>query len=160
MPSASSIDDAPVFNLGPLTSTWSAPASCITNGFNTAIAMTVSPNDGPFIMDMTECRGTVWDDMDECFPDGGEYMSIVTEIENKPEPTYGAHFYHSPGLECPEGWYTAGAATMNDNVVEKTGTLFDIHTTMSIEDIGYKPYNQHFADALDAGETAIWCCPS
>ena len=110
---------------------------------------------------MTECRANVWDDMDECFPDGDDFMSIVTSIENKAEPTYGGHYYHSPGQQCPEGWYTAGAATMNgDGDLEQNGAIFELQATRPIEDVYYKALNQQFAEALDDSETAVWCCTS
>lgn len=161
MPTATSIEGEPVFNLGPLTSTWSAPSSCYTNGFNTALAYNILPEEGILLNSILGCAFNVWDEMDDCFPDGGDFMSTITSLSNKPEPTYGGHYFHSPGRECPEGWYTAGAATMNsESDVEKTGIMFETYATKSIGDVYFKPYGQRFADGLDAGETGIWCCPS
>lgn len=161
MPTASTIEGNPLFNLGPLTSTWSAPSSCVTNGFNTALALAINPDDGVYYDTFFSCGSEVWEAMDECFPNGEEYMSIVDENENRAAATFGGHYFHSPGLECPEGWFTAGAATMNgDGDVEKTGTMFDVFATKSVDDIFQKPFAQRFADGLDADETGLWCCPS
>lgn len=161
MPTAATIEGNPLYNLGPLTSTWSAPSSCMTAGFNTALAYTISQDEGVLVDTYLDCKEELWDRVTECFPSGSEYMSIVTSNEEKAEPTYQGHFFHSPGLQCPEEWFTAGAATMmEDGKVVKTGEIFEFYETASAEDIYYKPYAQRFADGLDAGETAIWCCPS
>lgn len=94
MPSATSFPEYTLSNLGPLTTTYTPPASCATQSARTILAYNEAPNDMRMAL---SCNGSV--SYDGCFPSGSAFdeeasRSVLTlDIATL--------LYYSPGLACP-----------------------------------------------------------
>lgn len=152
MPSISTLDGFTFTNWGPVTTTFTAPASCATNTNNMMIALNTTV--------------PIWEYAAQCSTFG--YYDCIPTGTATPTLTYGDNpnvyyqaAYNSPGLYCPSDWATVGvAARHGDNPVSSSGIL-SLSTTTSV--------NPNFPqwegpatllmDLLDPGETAVMCCP-
>lgn len=130
MPTTSVIDDFVFGNLGPLTTTFTAPASCATippqpviyQAKNTkypfpskeAAATTVYPDQ--WRLGSVRCGE---DPRDECIPSAQGYQKSHVNGQTL------AYNYYSPGVYCPSGYTTAGvkAGTSASGIFTQTGSF-------------------------------------
>ncbi|KAJ5729257.1 uncharacterized protein N7483_003765 [Penicillium malachiteum] len=156
MPSVSVLSQMTFSNLGPLTTTFTAPSSCSTLG-RTGIGLTDFPT------------GIFWDtncSIDpsnpepswSCFPEGSAPSPTATQVSAN---DYLQVSYFSPGLYCPSGWKTVGAAVRDGDSISSNGA-FNYYTTPIPTSIpGAFPDEANLLmQVLADGETAALCCPS
>ncbi|KAH6982577.1 hypothetical protein EDB80DRAFT_735947 [Ilyonectria destructans] len=155
MPTATSISGYSLTNNGPLTPTFTAPASC-----STPFAISISPVTDPTLFQwQVQCDALPPAD---CNPSGSIIRSIDSSAEGS-NPNAGMILvYHSPGLVCPAGWATVGtAAKLNPTSTIISGAFNQSDEIPTGSHLGFfKPYLDVFLAALDPGETAALCCPS
>lgn len=160
MPTATSLSGLSLTNNGPLTTTFTAPASCSTAAFETVLGEAAYPS---FILWAAQCQ---WLPPADCNPSGSAIRSIISAAEGA-NPTAGMIMvYHSPGLVCPSGWATVGAAAkLNPTSTSISGAFNQSNViptdSQAIGDaVGFwEPALDIFMAALDPGETAVVCCP-
>lgn len=168
MPS-SSFSMYTLVNLGPLTTTFTAPESCTTTpiGYGHKESQWL----GPFWM--ADCEQATFSD---CMPSG----SAMDEQARSAWPTTAAPrympiTYHSPGNVCPSGWATVGSVEKDAAGNATTSWDFDPGVTSWFEQtpavytarrsdtettlIYGTPFHVMWADALEPEETGIACCP-
>ncbi|KAL4888085.1 hypothetical protein BDV59DRAFT_149826 [Aspergillus ambiguus] len=98
------------FNRGPLTTTFTPPASCL----QTLSSVSYYVGD---TAESTTFYGHWFDDTGvTCLPTGTVPESILAS------PTYWGTYWYSPGLYCPTGWSTAGLLDTTWNGLEVTGS--------------------------------------
>lgn len=154
MPTATSISGSSLTNNGPLTTTFTAPASCST-AYQIMIGATSNPD---FFQWAAQCE---WLPPADCNPSGSVIQSIYSSAEGS-NPTAGMIIvYHSPGLVCPSGWATAGAAAkLNLTSTSISGVFNQSDAIPTGSQFGFfEPELDVFLAALDLGETAVVCCP-
>lgn len=155
-----SLSNYNLWQLGPLTTTFAAPASCVTATDYRSIADVDFP--GTDIL-KEACEERQWG---ECLPSGSALDTHFSHaISSSTRGFYMPYFY--PGLHCPSGWSTAGVAEKSGVGTAPslsgifTGTSFHqpgVSTTRSVPFIN--PMPNILLEALHAGETAILCCPT
>jgi hypothetical protein len=69
--------------------------------------------------------------------------------------------FYSPGLICPAGWTTAGAAAkLGPSSSSVSGAFTPTNNAIPTGIDGFfEPMLDVFVAALDPGETAVVCCP-
>ncbi|KAH8174770.1 hypothetical protein LIA77_06189 [Sarocladium implicatum] len=149
-------------NIGPLTTTYTAPSSCSTAVDNTAVALKRNPG-LPYAYpscDVDKDDWYRWPSLKDCLP-GGKALEEV-HVPNDPHIRY-----HSPGLHCPASWATAGVAVKGrSDSISVTGAFSTefidswAETMSTLAAPRVNPWPNKLASALEAGETAILCCPS
>jgi hypothetical protein len=149
MPTSTAISGIGLSNLGPLTTTFTPPPSCVQSSGRTMFA---KPTD-PLPVGYVDC---IWN-MENCFPS-------PSQLPTETAPPYTEEVaYFSPGIACPSGWTTAGTAALplgggpyfspevsgGFELPEYYGLFFHDHP------------EDHFilANAITYGETAVQCCP-
>ena len=163
----STLSGVELINFGPMTTTWTAPASCTNSVSLAGVALTQILHPPQFY---ERCDFDDWAGgprYGDCLPDGSSMDDLVrsrTTIAN-PAAYVG---YYSPGYHCPADWTTAGVAEMSaDGSLSATGAFsmteftlgFGVGTT-EIEPLPTSnPWYNKMAHALDEGETAVLCCP-
>ncbi|KAH9208228.1 hypothetical protein DL95DRAFT_414975 [Leptodontidium sp. 2 PMI_412] len=156
MPTATSISGWSLLNVGPATTTFTEPASCAT-AYRTVIAPATDP---ALPLWNVHCP---WVPPADCNPSGSIVQSIISSAEGT-NPTDGLFIvYQSPGLVCPSGQATVGAAEKpNPTSISVSGAfnLSDAIPTGGSYTVFFEPPLDVFLAALDPGETAILCCPS
>jgi hypothetical protein len=183
MPSVSSLSQFTIINLGPLTTTWTAPQSCATQT-TVYLAASATP-------DVAVIAATCGASPDEnCYPGATTQIDeIYTMIENL---DIGAIPYFSPGSICPDKYTTAGIAVKDGSgklvsssglfapttsgtrtigpglmTYTTTATEYLAHNTTSVSVTTgtttfvplYNPAWNVMMEALAASETAVVCCP-
>lgn len=157
MPTATSAIGHVLSNLGPLTETFTAPASCATLQDKVQIALATQPEGNQFV---PECK--VWT-YGDCYPSGSAIDSGLASLDWE-NPAKGFTIdYFSPGIVCPTGWTTAGVATKSEGgSITSSGPAFVLPTTESIGSrfhIYVNPTPNILIGAMDPEETAVLCCP-
>ncbi|KAJ5414062.1 hypothetical protein N7509_000689 [Penicillium cosmopolitanum] len=149
MPSASTISGYTYENWGPVTTTFTPPASCAT----ASNKIEVGPSDSsrPIFRYGLQCE-TVggW----ECYPSAT--IETTTTPDTNPTQFFKAHYY-SPGLYCPADWVTVGVASWDgdgDKSLITSGVLAPPTTAEIVQRDG-----EVFLGILDKSETAVICCP-
>jgi hypothetical protein len=152
MPTVTSLSGYSLTNLGPLTTTFTAPASCST-AYDIDVA-SIGLNLGW----VADCSYMVPDD---CYPYGSAIDPINSAIQKGNPAADNVIGYQSPGLICPSGWTTAGVATkLNPTSTITSGTGFNTSGWIDPKFPEFFPqYLDVLLDALDPNETAIACCP-
>jgi hypothetical protein len=155
MPTATSILDSGLLNNGPLTTTFTAPASCST-AYNTGIAYADHLSYIDWSIDCKNHRPL------DCDPPGPVITSVASAQDAGNPVAEDIILYHSPGFDCPSGWTTAGAATKINPTSSIVSGAFSINITAAIPS-GF-PFFQdtwpdELASTLDPSETAFACCP-
>ena len=140
MPSATSFSGYNLLNNGPLTTAFTAPATC-----STAFVMLGLATDPAAVQWDAQCD---WVPPADCNPSGSVIQSIIS-AQNNNAAAADVIVYHSPGLVCPSGWATVGAAAKLNPMSTSTSGAFN--PSVPLLDV--------FMSALDPGETAILCCP-
>ncbi|KAJ5819279.1 hypothetical protein N7474_004870 [Penicillium riverlandense] len=160
MPSVSVLSEYTFANWGPLTTTWTPPASC--QSFHTdylGIAHTSAPE-----LNLGQVSCGVPTNPWGCLPTG-----TITDL-----PTATSWFkdirkyalyenYYSPGLDCPSGWGPVATASRNGTkTVEWNGAIGATTTSDRASDVFLFPNvpNNVFLQVLAPSETAVLCCPT
>jgi hypothetical protein len=154
MPTATSLSGYSLTNNGPLTTTFTAPASCST-AYETMLGAATDPT---FLQWEAQCE---WLPPADCNPSGSAIQSIDSSAEGG-NPTAGMIIvYHSPGLVCPSGWATVGAAAkLNPTSTSISGAFNQSAAIPTDYQSGFfEPELDVFLEALDPGEIAVVCCP-
>ncbi|VUC28781.1 unnamed protein product [Clonostachys rosea] len=143
-------------NIGPLTTTFTAPSSCATKSDNLAwysqYDTTTTGLRDRYIGGSCEDAA-----LGACRPSGEAIDKIISA---SPTPS-SLMLYHSPGIACPSGWTTAGTLKGGP---EPTGS--GIFNQDALKPWGNESayqvilIPQLFANALDADEIMALCCPS
>lgn len=152
MPTATSLSGYSLINNGPLTTTFTAPASCSTP-YDVAIARSSHPT-----LFQWDAQCDVLPPAD-CNPAGSALRSLISSAEGS-NPTAGMFIvYHSPGLVCPSGWSTVGVATKVSPTSMSISGAFNQSRNITNHYLGFEPQMDLVLAALDPGETAAACCP-
>ena len=145
-----------VTNMGPLLTTFTAPASCTTGRELLKIASSES-----IFVDawFNQCGSQVlMGTLKECWPSGAATVDEFVS-RNYRNPTTGLLGYYSPGIACPAGWTTAGVTTRNtDGSPGSASGAFSLPAP-TITRPDYLDFIPGFAQIIDPGETAAVCCP-
>lgn len=154
-----------ISNLGPLTTTFTAAASCETQ--NLALADRRAPfnfldeEDTPVLW-RSECDFPSL--ASDCQPSASEYWDLHTSFKSGDIEGYqGWAVYHSPASICPSGWDTVGLASLYSGAGSASQSgIFTKNArpdpTLSLD--GWPLYAADWlVGALEEGEQMIWCCP-
>jgi hypothetical protein len=96
MPSVSSLSSISLSNLGPLTTTFTPPPSCLQS--NVATMFAPASSESPI--------GHV-----DCKVEPSRCLPSQPQLPTETAPPYSPEIvYFSPGLVCPAGWKTVGSA--------------------------------------------------
>ncbi|KAF5675529.1 hypothetical protein FHETE_2526 [Fusarium heterosporum] len=153
MPTATGYFGYSVHNLGPLTTTFTAPSSCAT-GTDHVIYANVSSN--AVFYGAPTCDFASFAD---CIPSGKSWDSVYRQTTTFVQ---GQFLYYSPGIACPSGWKTAGALARGESgSVSASGVL-----SYSASNAGGNTYaralhpSEVWLEVLEPSETLVYCCPS
>lgn len=169
MPTATAFFGQVVTNLGPLTTTYTAPSSCATNGVNILQEYRTPGHRkaNNFGLVDGKCTFESWGDY---IPSAKAYDDTVAAYTDSPQ---GFIPIYSPGLYCPSGWTTAGTAvgsskptgsSVHDTPANASGIFTqDPWPYPQSSDIDAPaaplPLVKALLDVIDGSETVIWCCP-
>ncbi|CAK7237465.1 hypothetical protein SBRCBS47491_009984 [Sporothrix bragantina] len=156
MPIATAVNGYSLLNNGPLTTTFSAPSACITDNVVLAPASLTYPI---AIAYYASCDYT---QPASCRPSGRPYEALVSKLGHDDPQLNEEVVYYSPGLICPAGWTTAGMATKDASSSLTMSGALDVTSYLPTATGRFfaDPAPAVLVDALDAGETAVLCCPS
>ncbi|KAF4442841.1 hypothetical protein F53441_11631 [Fusarium austroafricanum] len=112
MPTATEYFGITATNLGPLTTTYTPPAACVTA--TTDHLVYGLKNSLGYAFGVPKCG---LDPYGECLPSGSAIDVIASNYKSR-KSGQGTDPYHPPGLYCPHGWTTAGVLAHGD----KTGS--------------------------------------
>jgi|SRR5688572_17703804 hypothetical protein len=149
-----------ITNVGPLTTTFTAPSSCST----ATDFYVIAPKDdwSTAIYGRPDCERPT---LGKCFASG----EAGDEIAKSAYESLGQGFipYFSPGLHCPAGWTTVGtvahAGKADSTSLDSEGFFtndlnpFDDSTDPRA---AFLPVATLLVDALAPSETLVWCCPT
>ncbi|KAF5602083.1 uncharacterized protein FSUBG_7918 [Fusarium subglutinans] len=155
MPTATTYFGIGLINNGPLTTTYTPPASCITA--TTDQIFFAHPDSITIGYGAPTCETT---SMGKCLPSGSNYDKLSSYLND-----HGGEDiidYYSPDIACPEGWTTAGTLAHGNQTgsVEKRG----VFTQTRIAPPGVSFINpimlveRVWLDALTPSETLAYCC--
>lgn len=168
------LDGFDYLNAGPLTTTFTAPASC-TGRMGLIPRDTIFETINAFRVDES-CTGPA-PGLSDCWPSG----SVVDQDFSTRWPP--AVYYHSPASLCPAGWTTVGSVVKNEDGHLATSWDFGTQssrfvsyreaartrtystttsTTNAVMLFNHDPWiywHARWAAALSPGETGIACCP-
>ncbi|KAK2729463.1 hypothetical protein CKAH01_10146 [Colletotrichum kahawae] len=169
----STISQIALVNIGPLTTTWTAPSACATITNPPYLAQSYQAAAGiPYWTE--DCAALLTDDpFNECVPSGTKMNEDWASRKDNPMID-NVVYYHSPGTICPSNWTTVGVAARGDGTsysldgiyADPTFTLIESNsrTTHTVTQSGAQPRMQPvvnmFMSALEPRETAVACCPS
>ncbi|KAJ5819348.1 hypothetical protein N7474_004939 [Penicillium riverlandense] len=160
MPSISVLSGFTFHNWGPLTTTWTPPASCQSvQNDNLYIAKTSAPT-----VDLGSVSCGVSADPWGCYPTGTITITDLPTATSWFQDPHKNHFYqqyYSPGLYCPSGWGPVATASRNGTkTVEWNGAFNPAVPSPSSVYFAYaNVVNNVFLQVLDPRETAVLCCP-
>ncbi|KAL2810796.1 hypothetical protein BJX63DRAFT_433892 [Aspergillus granulosus] len=145
MPIQSSLSQFTFINHGPLTTTFTAPRSCPSQERFVQIAARSSPQLGEWLADCSLTYG-------DCLPSG----TVTPAATDTDSPLAAFELpYFSPGLHCPSGWETVGAAWQTAGGISTDG----VYASLAAHTIYRWPVDI-LPSLLSSGETAVLCCPS
>lgn len=155
--------DATLLNVGPITTTYTAPATCTPTPVEW---LGVIPNSGPASglmanMGPLGCDGQV-NIMTQCLPSEIEVYKTQSDLRNL------QHYYvtyYSPAGACPVGWETKGiAAAFENSSTSSSGEIFSATLPSDLPGVETYfrrlPYADFFIHNLEVSETAVFCCPT
>ncbi|KAF5711555.1 hypothetical protein FMUND_8950 [Fusarium mundagurra] len=119
MPTSTEFFGVTAHNLGPLTTTFTAPSACATGTDHHVIVNGSAPSE---VWGQPTCG---LKDRGSCMPSGKSYDSLrsVTTPLNR-----AWYHYYSPGIACPSGWTTAGNIVKDgDSSLSASGVFFRAH---------------------------------
>ncbi|CAG7560678.1 unnamed protein product [Fusarium equiseti] len=151
MPTATEFFGFSAHNLGPLTTTFTAPSSCATG---TDHIVFVNASDPVRMEGVPTCGAETFGD---CLPSGSDRDTVLYQTT---EWVQGQYFYYSPGITCPSGWRTVGALKHDGEDSSASGAL----ASPTWRDDGRFPSplppQEFWLGLLDPSETLAFCCPS
>lgn len=173
MPRTTQFFGAPLTNIGPLTTTYTAPASCATGyrQWDVRLKDTVHTTLHYGFIGAAGTACTV-ESLSDCVPSGAKF----DELQRAATTTYNNGYlaYFSPGLHCPSGWETAGVAVGSGRPTSGA----DLHATptnasgiFTKDPWPYKPSRsnltmpanlpgvKYYMSMIKDSETIILCCP-
>ncbi|KAL2019157.1 hypothetical protein VTK56DRAFT_10029 [Thermocarpiscus australiensis] len=154
MPTVTTFANFVVSNLGPVTTTFAAPASCITGTGNLEVGFSASPLDDLWQTDCGPLAGSVG----QCQPSGAAIEAFYSSNYLSASP--GFLPYYSPGIVCPAGWTTAGVTSRNtDGSPGSASGAFSFPAPTETEP-SFLQQITALAQVIDPGETVAVCCPS
>ncbi|KAJ4113891.1 hypothetical protein NW768_011421 [Fusarium equiseti] len=151
MPTATEFFGFSAHNLGPLTTTFTAPSSCATG---TDHIVFVNASDPVRKGGVPTCGGERFSD---CLPSGSARDTILHQTT---EWVQGQYFYYSPGIACPSGWRTVGALKHDGDESSASGALASPTWGDFEGALRPLPPQQFWLGLLDQSETLAFCCPS
>ncbi|KAL2131160.1 hypothetical protein VTI74DRAFT_5447 [Chaetomium olivicolor] len=152
MPTVTSFANFVVSNLGPITTTFTAPASCTTEQL--VVGFSASPLDDIWQTDCGPLAGSVG----QCRPSGAGIDAFYSRNYLSASP--GLLSYYSPGIVCPAGWTTAGVTSRNtDGSPGSASGVFNFPAPTKTQP-SYLQWITALGQVIDPGETAAVCCPS
>lgn len=159
MPSVTTINGYTFNNLGPLTTTFTPPASCTTGTANLQIAVTDSEISSLFLQYAQQCSTVAGLD---CAPPGSKSHTQPTSTVNLNPTQIFNRVYYSPGFYCPSGWSTAGVAEYSNGTVTGLGVFKTTATPTHYPDgpAEFELPGTLLMSLLDPSETAVVCCPA
>src|SRR4051812_13275867 len=93
-------------NLGPLTTTYTPPASCATGTNSVFLGLKTAPERIIWMDNCADNLGT--HTLGDCYPSGTAVDAGAQAAQTRLDSVFLA--YHQPGYFCPAGWTTAGVA--------------------------------------------------
>ncbi|RTE83933.1 hypothetical protein BHE90_001520 [Fusarium euwallaceae] len=141
-----------ITNLGPLTTTYTAPAECATATENIQFIQA----DLPWVPAAWGYPSCVPGDYGKCIPSGDAYDKLAKEHYY----TWQQEFfpYYSPGLVCPKGWTTAGEYAKSKGTPTKG--MLTAQPDWNITEPAFLPLTSVWTSVLEDSETLVYCCPS
>ncbi|KAI6777121.1 hypothetical protein HG530_001066 [Fusarium avenaceum] len=155
MPTATQYFGVAITNLGPLTTTYTAPSSCLTattDHIQYAISGSLE-----YVIGSPKCTA---DSLGKCIPSGSVLDSMVAEMFGR-QSGQGFQHYYSPGVYCPHGWTTAAvlAHGQKTDSVERSGFFTATARGNWSMPQGMRP-DDEWLNILEPSETLAYCCPS
>lgn len=151
MPTSTEFFGVTAHNLGPLTTTFTAPSACATGTDHHVIVNGSAPNE---FWGQPTCgiknRGS-------CMPNGKSYDSLRSVTTPLDRVWY---HYYSPGIACPSGWTTAGNLVKDgDSSLSASGVFSRPLRTATFEAQPLEP-SDFWGQIMNVSETIALCCPS
>jgi hypothetical protein len=154
MPTATEFFGFSAHDLGPLTTTYTAPSSCSTG---TDHHVFVNASDPVRAFGAPTCGLKTYGD---CIPSGSSWDSVYRQTT---EFVQGQYLYYSPGIACPSGWRTVGTLAHDvDDKASASGAL----ATPNWDELnslvgGLNPLHptEFWLGVLEPSETLAFCCP-
>ncbi|QPC76772.1 hypothetical protein HYE68_007524 [Fusarium pseudograminearum] len=153
MPTATEFWGFNAHNMGPLTTTFTAPSSCSTGTDHHVFVNASSP---VRIFGVPTCGPMTFGD---CIPSASAWESIH---EQTTEFVQGQYAYFSPGLACPSGWSTVGTLAHggdDDDKASASGAL-ESPDWDEFRNPNYLHPTEFWLGLLEPSETLAYCCPS
>ncbi|TDZ24524.1 hypothetical protein Cob_v002399 [Colletotrichum orbiculare MAFF 240422] len=160
----STLSQYAINNVGPLTTVFTAPESCVTPPPDLHLAFSqtgVSEANFTNPFWRKTCGPALYGD---CYPSGSQIDAAWASASEKGFSDFYTIDYFSPASACPDAYTTVGLAVKGANgEVESsgafvppvvTGPAFIPHGPM------YNPPLNLLMEALEKGETAVMCCPA
>ncbi|KAM0194388.1 hypothetical protein ACHAPI_007149 [Fusarium lateritium] len=160
MPTATGYFGHSVHNLGPLTTTFTAPSSCATGTDHIVYASLTAD---PILFGAPTCEVVPFAD---CIPNGEEWDSVNGQTTTFVQ---GQFVYYSPGLACPSGWETVwsldrGDSTSGSVTVSSLSSASRLISSVQKDIDAGRPRLMHptevWKEVLEPEETLVYCCPS
>ncbi|KAF4434712.1 hypothetical protein FACUT_7771 [Fusarium acutatum] len=151
MPTSTEFFGVTAHNLGPLTTTFSAPSACATGTDHHVIVNGSAPYE---VWGQPTCG---LQDRGSCFPSGKSYDSLrsVTTPLNRVW-----YHYYSPGIACPSGWTIAGNIVKDgESSLSVSGVFSRPVRTATFEAQPLEP-SDFWGQIMNVSETIALCCPS
>ncbi|KAH8900325.1 hypothetical protein GQ53DRAFT_618027, partial [Thozetella sp. PMI_491] len=146
MPAVSTYYNAPVYNYGALTTTFTADPSCATRAPNYAYLSSIVVNGTTLLHThkwaYPNCQSDFYDG---CVPSASSYASVLSHQVSS--PAIGPIQFFSPGYICPSGWVTYGVAAHRSTATDLS--LAGVFTTEQ----------EVIMSILGPAETLVACCP-
>ncbi|KAH6649162.1 hypothetical protein BKA67DRAFT_662079 [Truncatella angustata] len=154
-------------NMGPLSTTYTAPVSCFTEATRDVLLATnyvdSDTNSTSLIPYQNLCSTTpTAATIGDCLPSGKAIDSMYADIDINNPVAGSTILYYSPGLVCPSGHVTVGVASNDAGSIISSGDAF-VPTSVPSSgwNLGYVNIRPNvMLQGLDKSETAILCCPS
>ncbi|KAF5571391.1 hypothetical protein FPHYL_508 [Fusarium phyllophilum] len=151
MPTSTEFFGTAAHNLGPLTTTFSAPSACATGTDHHVIVNGSAPSE---VWGQPTCG---WEDRGSCIPNGKSYDSLRSMTTPLDRVWY---HYYSPGIACPSGWTTAGNIVKDeDSSLSASGVFSRPVRSDTFEAQPLEP-SDFWGQIMNVSETIALCCPS
>ncbi|KAM0478747.1 hypothetical protein ACHAP7_005894 [Fusarium lateritium] len=154
------------YNLGPLTTTFTAPSSCATVNTDHVKFFNTS---APYMYHTGRANCDHWTEGD-CSPSGSVIDSIVADIRLGTTTPANSLFYHSPGIACPSGWDTVGLMAKSNGTLSVSGFMtetfkdYELYSTYFPTSPPNQPrhilYTEVWGMVLKSSETIAFCGPT
>ncbi|KAF5250919.1 hypothetical protein FANTH_3973 [Fusarium anthophilum] len=151
MPTSTEFFGFTAYNLGPLTTTFSAPSACATGTDHHAIVNGSAPYE---VWGFPTCG---LKDQGSCIPSGKSYDSLrsVTTPLNR-----AWYHYYSPGIACPSGWTTAGSMVKDGESSLSVSGVFSRPIRSATFEAQPLEASVFWGQIMNVSETIALCCPS